>query len=90
MLDKPEESGSKLWSAYHTAALDKPWIVRAWAGIEATAGTALLVTAMRTKGKKSGWLKAGAGLGAALILDSLTELGLSGYLNQRKKRLKGD
>lgn len=89
MLDKPEESGSKLWSAYHTAALDKPWIVRAWAGIEATAGTALLVTAFRSKGRKSGWLKAGAGIGTALVLDSLAQLGLSGYLKQRKKRHEG-
>ncbi|MDO5721870.1 MAG: hypothetical protein Q4P06_04930 [Actinomycetaceae bacterium] len=87
LLVEPESSGSALWEAYHKVAVETPWIVRVGAGVEAVTGTALLISALRKpKGRRSGWTKFGAVVGALMVFDSVAEVSLAKYLGLRAER----
>ncbi|WP_115727849.1 hypothetical protein [Actinomyces culturomici] len=83
MLSEPDSPAQPLWNTYQSVAVDKPWIVRTVASVEAVVGTALLTLAVRADSPRSGWVKAGGVLGGILLVDSVAELSLSSYLRRR-------
>lgn len=86
MMEEPNSLGSKFWGAYHTVAVEKPWVVRAAASLEAAAGAVLLANALRHDGKRSGWGRLGGVAGALMVLDSLGEIFLAKLLSARAER----
>lgn len=86
MLSEPDSPAQPLWSTYQSIAIEKPWLVRSLASLEAVAGTALLTCAVRTDAPRSRWVKAGGVLGAFLLIDSIAEISLSSYLRKRHLR----
>ena len=90
MLSEPDSPAQPLWSTYQSVSVEKPWLVRTLASVEAVAGTALLTLAVRADSPRSGWVKAGGVLGAFLLVDSIAEISLSSYLRKRHLRSEGD
>ncbi|MDO5729442.1 MAG: hypothetical protein Q4P71_07460 [Actinomycetaceae bacterium] len=86
MLTEPESTGSKLWETYHKVAVERPWIVRVAASVEASIGATLIVNAIRGRKRNSTWAKAGAVLGTMMLIDSVAEVSLAKYLGLRAER----
>lgn len=86
LLREPEATGHNIWEAYHSTALEKPWIVRVGAAVEAATGAMLVATAIRTSKPRSGWSKVAGILGSLLIIDSVAEVSLAKLLALRADR----
>ncbi len=86
MLTEPDSPGFPIWDAYRTAAIDRPWIVRVGASMEAAVGATLLALAIRAELPRSGWTKFGGFVGSLMIVDSVAELSLAKYLGLREER----
>lgn len=82
LIDERQE-GSKFWETYSKIIKDKPWLVPLVAGLEASAGAALLFTSRSKDGKRSGWQRARTGAGVMLLVDSIAELTLAKYTRWR-------
>ncbi|MDO4665292.1 MAG: hypothetical protein Q4A71_03655 [Actinomycetaceae bacterium] len=85
MLESPTPE-NKVFNAYRTAVVEKPWLVRTWAALEGTLGGTLLTLSLRTS-KKTGWTKLAGIVGGGLILDALMQVGLATYIRQRWQKL---
>ncbi|MDO5720359.1 MAG: hypothetical protein Q4P05_06445 [Actinomycetaceae bacterium] len=86
MLTEPESTGSKLWETYHKVAVERPWIVRLAASVEASVGATLIVNAFRRRNRRSVWTVAGGIFGTMMIVDSIAEVSLAKYLGLRAER----
>lgn len=86
MLTEPESTGSKLWETYHKVAVERPWIIRVAASVEAAIGATLVVNALRGGRKRSVWSGVGAVLGGMMLIDSVAEVSLAKYLGLRAER----
>lgn len=83
MLSEPDSRAQPLWNTYQSVAVEKPWLIRGLASAEAILGTALLTLAARGEAPRSRWLKCGGVIGGLLLVDSIAEISLSGYLRRR-------
>ena len=89
ILVEPDSTDSPLWSVYHQVAVERPWIVRAAAAVEASIGTGLIINALRRGATpRSGWRILGGIIGAVMVTDSVAEVALAGYLGKRAQRSK--
>lgn len=86
MLTEPESTGSKLWETYHKVAVERPWIVRVAASVEASVGATLIANAFRRRNRRSVWTVAGGIFGTMMIIDSIAEVSLAKYLGLRAER----
>ena len=86
MLKEPDSPSFRLWDAYHTTAVERPWIVHAVASAEAAVGAALLALSVRADSPRSGWTKLGGVIGSILVIDSIAEISLTHYLGRRAER----
>lgn len=86
MLTEPDSPALPIWDAYHTTAVERPWIVRVAASVEAVVGASLLATAVRAEKPRSGLTKLGAVAGTFMVVDSVAELSLVKYLGLRAER----
>ncbi len=84
MLKEPDSPAQPLWESYHSIAVDRPHLVKYFAGAEAIVGTTLLTFAAQAP--RRGWMKFGGVLGALLLFDSVAELSLSRYLRAKEDR----
>lgn len=89
MLTEHDSPTFPLWDAYHTAAVERPWIVRVGASLEAATGATLVALAIRAEKPRSGWTKIGGVLGGLMLVDSVAELSLAKYLGLREERRRG-
>lgn len=83
MLDEPTSPAAPLWRAYRANAVQRPWLVRLGASVEAALGATLVVLAARMRGPRSGWARLGGVLGGALLVDSVAEVSLAKWLGER-------
>lgn len=90
MLKEPDSPTFPIWDAYHTTAVERPWVVRIGASVEAAAGAVLLALAIRAGKPRSGWTKVGGVLGSLMIIDSVAEVSLAKYLGMRDSRRNGE
>lgn len=90
MLKEPDSPTFPIWDAYHTTAVERPWLVRIGASVEAAAGAVLLALAIRAEKPRSGWTKVGGVLGSLMIVDSVAEVSLAKYLGMRDSRRSTD
>lgn len=86
MLKEPDSPAQPLWESYHSIAVDRPHLVKYFAGAEAIVGTTLLTLAVRAQAPRRGWMKFGGVLGGILLFDSVAELSLSRYLRAKEDR----
>ncbi|MCI1787917.1 MAG: hypothetical protein LKI58_07610 [Actinomyces sp.] len=90
MLKEPDSPSFPIWDAYHATAVDRPWIVRIGASVEAAVGATLLALAIRAESPRSGWTRLGGVLGGFLVVDSVAEVSLAKYLGLRAERRRRD
>ncbi|WP_026459912.1 hypothetical protein [Schaalia suimastitidis] len=86
MLGASEKAVHPSLKAYRALALDRPWIVRTGASIEAALGAGLVVLAARSKAPRSPWAIAGGILGGLMVVDSIAELFLAKYVASRTQQ----
>lgn len=86
MLTEPQSPGSSIWDAYQTAAVERPWLVRTAATVEAAVGAGLLARLVWGAKEHSGWAKAGGVLGVFMLVDSVAEVSLVKHLGLRAAR----
>ena len=77
MTGNKEEDPSAIQKAYMAVVSDRPWILSALASIEAAAGAALLVSAVKAAKPRSGWKIFSGVFGGALLVDAFAELALA-------------
>ena len=77
MTGNKEEDPSAIQKAYMAVVSDRPWILSALASIEAAAGAALLVSAVKATKPRSGWKIFSGVFGGALLVDAFAELALA-------------
>ncbi|WP_022867441.1 hypothetical protein [Schaalia vaccimaxillae] len=86
MLKEPESTVQTLWNGYQEVAVEKPWIIRIAAAVEATVGAGLLAACVRAAKPRSGWRIFSGVLGAVLVVDSVAEISLAKYVAMRHER----
>jgi len=86
MLKEPDSPSFPMWDTYRSTAVERPWIVRIGASVEAAVGATLLVLSIRTDSPRSGWARLGGVLGGFLVVDSVAEVSLAKYLGLREER----
>ncbi|WP_182354367.1 hypothetical protein [Flaviflexus huanghaiensis] len=69
----------KLWENYRKLYLDNPGLMNAVASVQAAVGGSIFVGALQTKGRKGRW---GAGLGALLMVNSLSRILTTQYIQK--------
>lgn len=90
MLTEPDSPTFPIWDAYHTTAVERPWVVRIGASVEAAVGATLLALAIRTEKPRNGWVRVGGILGTLMVIDSVAEVSLAKYLGIRDARQNSD
>lgn len=86
MLTEPQSPGSSIWDAYQTAAVERPWLVRTAATVEAALGAGLVGRLFWGAKPRSGWTRAGGALGVFMLIDSVAEVSLVKHLGLRAAR----
>ena len=86
MLTEPQSAGSSIWDAYQSAAVERPWLVRTAASVEAAVGAGLLARVFWGTRTNSAWTKVGGALGVFMLVDSLAEVSLVKHLGLRAAR----
>ena len=86
MLKEPESPVQPLWAGYQEMAVERPWVIRTAAAVEAVVGTGLLAACVRAARPRSGWRIFSGVLGSLMIVDSVAELSLAKYVALRHER----
>lgn len=89
MLNDTNKSVHPIFEAYQALALDRPWIVRTAASVEAAIGAGLLVLSLRSPKPRSPWMVAGGVIGGLMVVDSLAEIFLAKYVSRKRGELEG-
>lgn len=86
MLSEPDSPAQPLWNSYQSIAIEKPWMIQAFATAEAMIGASLIALAVSADKPRSGWVKLGGVFGVLALIDSIAELSLSRYVRNRHER----
>ncbi len=86
MLKEPDSPSFPAWDFYHTTAIERPWVLRVGASVEAAAGATLLALSIHAQSPRSGWTRLGGVVGGLLVVDSVAEMSLIKYLGLRAIR----
>ncbi|QWW20749.1 hypothetical protein I6B53_09480 [Schaalia sp. 19OD2882] len=85
MLTDREKVVHPVFDAYQALSIDRPWIVRSAAAVEAAIGAGLMVLSIRAPRPRKWWAVAGGVVGGLMVVDSVAEIFLAKYV-QRKDR----
>lgn len=86
MLTDSDTAVHPVFDAYQALSIDRPWIVRSAAAVEAAVGAGLMVLALRSRKPSPWWVKAGGVLGGLMVVDSVAEVVLAKYVSSRRER----
>lgn len=90
MLTDRDRAVHPVFDAYQALSIDRPWIVRSAAAVEAAVGAGLMVLSLRSPRPRRWWTYVGGAVGTLMVVDSVAEIFLAKYVQRKdQQRLIG-
>lgn len=89
MMSEPDSKAYPIWETYRETVVEKPWLPRIIATVEAAVGAGLLANGIKGGSSRPGLSKVGGVIGGFLLFDSVAEISLAKLLRIKEGRSAG-